>query len=217
MSSGRYDGTYSDARGRDVVTFLNDGQTLYTAIRGVEFAGRDFDSMSPLHGGADLGGFTLNHGELCACSFAFDIPVPVIIEKSEISGRLHVELELGAPAPNGGIERERVKLTLDYAGQRVVSSGSSGFFEDELMEIRQRMPEGVFIKACINCLFSDYDPSGQPAFGGMLCFRNIKAEYLQANSKRDLLQLVERRDRLVQETYLCPEFSPRILGTGYRG
>ena len=166
---------------------------------------------------SDLERFTLNRGELCACSFAFDIPVPVIIEESEVSGRLHVELELGAPVPSGGLERERLKLTLEFAGQRVASSGGSGYFEDELMEIRRQMPKFVFIKACINCLFSDYHPGGQPAFGGMLCFRNIKAEYLQVKSKRDLFAVIRRRDRLVQETYLCPEFSPRISGTGYRG
>src|SRR6266481_7816114 len=104
MSLARYDGTYSDARGRDVIAFLNDGETLRTTIRGVEFAGPDFDGLSPVGSSSDLERFTLNHGEMCACSFAFDIPVPVIIEESEVSGRLHVELELGAPVPSGGLE-----------------------------------------------------------------------------------------------------------------
>jgi hypothetical protein len=215
MTMARYDGTYSYARGHGVIAFLNDGETLRTRIRGVEFAGPDFDGLSPVDSGADLKGFTLNRGELCSCSFAFDIPLPVIVEQSEVSGKLLVELELGAPAPNGGLDRERLKLTLEYAGQRVASSGGSGYFEDELTEIRHQMPKFVFIKACINCLFSDYAPGGQPAFGGMLCFRNIKAEFLQVKSKRDLFAVVRRRDRLVQETYLCPEFSPRILRTSY--
>jgi hypothetical protein len=31
------------------------------------------------------------------------------------------------------------------------------------------------------------------------------------------IPLSDRYDRLVQETYLCPEFERRIPGTGYRG
>jgi len=82
---------------------LNDGKTLRPTIRGVEFSGPDFDSMSPVNGSIDLMGFTLNRGELCACLLAFDVPVPVIVQGSELSGVLCVQLELGAPAPNGGM------------------------------------------------------------------------------------------------------------------
>jgi hypothetical protein len=213
----RYDGTYFDARGREVIAFLNDGETLRTRIRGVEFAGSDFDGMSPVDGSVDLAGFTLNGGALCGCSFAFDIPVPVIAESSEVSGCLHAELELGRPAPNGGIDRERLQLTLEYGDDRVASSGTSGWFEDELAQVQRQLPQSVFIKACINCLFSDYSPYGHGLYGQMMCFRNIKTEYLQVKSKRDFFSIHGRQDRLVQETYLCPEFSRRISGTGYRG
>jgi len=212
-----YDGTYTDARGCEAIAFLNDGETLRVTIRGVEFAGSDFDGLAPVPGSADPSGFTLQRGELCACSFAFDIPIPVVADEAEIPGRLHVELELGSPAPNGGLGREKLKLTLEYGEHRVTSSGSSGWFEDELVEIQRRLPTSVFIKACINCLYSDYNPAGHGLFGGMMCFRNIKAEYLQVKSKRDLFAVQERVDRLVQETYLCPEFSRRVPGTGYRG
>jgi hypothetical protein len=217
LSLIRYEGTYSDARGREVIAFLNDGETLRTTIRGVEFAGSDFDGMSPVDSSANLAGFTLNRGELCDCSFAFDIPVPVIVESSEASGRLHVELELGRPAPNGGIDRERLQLTLEYGDERVASSGASGWFEDELAQVQRQLPQSVFIKACINCLFSDYSPYGHGLYGQMMCFRNIKAEYLQVKSKRGFFSIHGREDRLVQETYLCSEFSRRISGTGYRG
>lgn len=79
------------------------------------------------------------------------------------------------------------------------------------------MPEGVFIKACINCRYSDYSPYGHGLFGCMTCFRNIKAEYLKVTTKQEFWSLHGRQDRFVQETYLCGEFERRIPGTGYRG
>ena len=216
MSVVRYQGTYSDARGQEIIAFLNDGKTLRTTIRGVEFSGPDFDGMSPVNGSIDLMGFTLNHGELCACLLAFNVPVPVIAQGSEVSGVLRVQLELGASAPNGGIDRERLVIVLEYDEHRVASSGSSGgFFCDELADIERQLPESVYIKACINCLFSGYNPGGHGLYGGMMCFRNIKSEYLQVKSKRDFFSIVGRQDRFVQETYLCSEFSRRVPGMGY--
>src|SRR5262249_58882719 len=126
VSVVRYQGTYSDARGREVITFVNDGKTLRTTIRGVEFSGPDFDSMSPVNGSIGLMGFTLHRGDLCACLLAFNVPVPVIAQGSEVSGVLCVQLELGAPAPNGGIDREGLVIVFEYDEHRVASSGSSG-------------------------------------------------------------------------------------------
>jgi hypothetical protein len=213
----RYDGTYTDARGRDAIAFLNDGETLRVTIRGVEFSGPDFDGLSAVDGRAEIAGFSLHRGELCDCSFAFDIPIPVIVQGAEVAGRLHVDLVLGAPAPNGNLDREQLKLMLEYNEQRVASPGNSGWFEDELRDIQKQLSNSVFIKACINCLFSDYSFYGHGLFGGMMCFRNIKSEYLQVKSKRDFFAVHGRQDRYVQETYLCPEFARRVAGTGYRG
>jgi hypothetical protein len=50
LSVVRYQGTYSDARGWEVIAFLNDGKTLRNTIRGIEFSGPDFDGMSPVNG-----------------------------------------------------------------------------------------------------------------------------------------------------------------------
>ncbi|MCE9532807.1 MAG: hypothetical protein K8T89_17050 [Planctomycetes bacterium] len=51
----------------------------------------------------------------------------------------------------------------------------------------------------------------------MMCFRNLKAEYLKVTTKKEFWSVHGRQDRFVQETYLCPEFERRIPGTGYRG
>jgi hypothetical protein len=86
-----------------------------------------------------------------------------------------------------------------------------------LLDIQKHLPEGVFMKACINCLYSDYSPLGHGLFGGMMCFRNLKEEYLLVKSKDDLWSVHGRQERMVQETYLCPDFARRVPGTGYRG
>ena len=40
----------------------------------------------------------------------------------------------------------------------------------------------------------------------MLCFRNIKNEYLQVSNKEEFWAIHGRQERLVQETHLCEEF-----------
>ena len=135
----------------------------------------------------------------------------------ETDGALLVDLVLGDPAPNGGIDREGLRLVLQFDGRTFSGPGTSGWFEDELLAIQAQLPEGVFIKACVNCLYSDYSPYGHGLFGGMMCFRNLKAEYLKVTTKDGFWSVHGRQDRFVQETYLCPEFERRVAGTGYRG
>lgn len=86
-----------------------------------------------------------------------------------LDGDLLVELVLGAPAPNGGLDREQLRIVLEYDGQRFVGPGTSGWFEDELLSIQNQLPDDAFIKACINCLYSDYSPYGHGLFGCMMC------------------------------------------------
>jgi hypothetical protein len=132
-------------------------------------------------------------------------------------GALTVELTLGGPTPNGQLDREQLRLALVYGGRRWESPGTSGWFEDELLGIQAQLPDGVFMRACINCLYSDYSPYGHGLFGCMMCFRNLKAEYLKVTTKDEFWSVHDRCDRQVQETYLCPEFERRVPGTGYRG
>jgi hypothetical protein len=44
-----------------------------------------------------------------------------------------------------------------------------------------------------------------------------QAQYLKVTTKDEFWTVHDRYDRMVQETYLCPEFERRIPGTGYRG
>jgi hypothetical protein len=219
-----YQGTYRDSRGTEAIVFSNDSTTLKTRIRGVKFSGRDFDFLcvEPSQSAEKLRQFSLYNGEcLCDCIITADIPVPIIIAGKQAEKIVRMTLDLGPPREekDRGISRENLLLTLVLDDEEISSSGTSGFFEDALQEIGKQLPKDTYFKSCINCLYSDYSVIGNGLFGTMMCFRNIKAEYLSAKSKHEWsdLEFKNKYDRRVQETYLCPEFTKRIPGTGYRG
>ena len=155
----RYPATYTDARGSERTIIANDSDTLRVRLRGVDFAGQDFDALSPTEGATpkQLRQFTLQQGDLCSCRIECQIAVP-IGGRIKTNGTLLVDLVLGDPAPNGGIDRENLHLVLQFDDRTFSSPGTSVWFRDELLAIQAQLPEGVFIKACINCLYSDYSP-----------------------------------------------------------
>ncbi|MBK8257863.1 MAG: hypothetical protein IPK82_34995 [Polyangiaceae bacterium] len=214
-----YPGTYSDANGVEPIHIRNDGEKPKVTIRGVEFAGRDFDSLEPVDNTPpeNLNLFRLHFGALASCKFAFEMGISVVLNNRECAGVLQVTLTLGDPKPNGALDKEVLVLQLGWEGQSVCSSGKSGWFEDELLEIQGALPQGAFIKSCINCLYSDYSPIGHGLFGTMMCFRNIKEQYLAVRTKDDFFEVQDHHDRMVQETFLCSDFTRRVPGTGYRG
>jgi hypothetical protein len=134
-----------------------------------------------------------------------------------VEGALAVHLELGDPAPNGGIDREHLKLKLTIEGRLIASKGCSAWFEDEMLDIQKQLPQDTYMKGCINCAFSDYSPAGHGLFGGLACFRDNKQGYLSVKTKQDLFCVWKTMTEYVQETYLCPEFARRIPGSSYRG
>lgn len=184
-----YPATYRDAHGLEQTSISNDGSTLRMIVRGVEWVGNDFDGLEPLTTPDAHAGFTLNQGDLCACELSFDIPIAVV----DANGRL------------------------SRADTQVAGSGRSGWFEDELLEIQQQLPAGTYLRACINCQYSDYSPAGHMMFGDMMCLRSVKDAYLRARTKNELWPVFKRSDGPVQETHVCDEFVRRIPGTGYRG
>jgi hypothetical protein len=214
-----YHAKFSDAHGCEETVITNDGVILRMCIRGVQFEGADFNSLEPSQDTLQeqLRQFTLNHNELCSCRIECEIPIRISDHGGNSAATLSVELTLGEPAPKGWLDREELHIVLTSDHGRFAGSGRSGWFEGELLEIQSQLPDGVHMLACINCLYSDYSPCGHGAFGCMMCFRNLKAEYLTVKSKQDFWAVHKRYDRMVQETYLCPEFRRRILGTGYRG
>jgi len=214
-----YVARYFDAHGAEDTTITNDGTTLRMTLRDVEFAGTDFDSLEPNDAATQdqLAKFTLNHNELCSCRIECEVPIPINDHGSQSQGTLFVDLTVGDPEPKGWLDLEVLRLRLTTKHGEFVGSGKSGWFEDELLEIQSQLPEAVYMQACINCLYSDYSPYGHGAFGYMICFRNLKSEYLAVKSKDDFWAVHNCYDRIVQETFVCPEFARRVPGTGYRG
>ncbi len=207
----RYPANYTDAGGCAPTSIANDGSGLRLHLRGLEFVGRDFDSLEPPKDASPdaLLSFSLNRGCLCSCRLEWRMPVAVDNCGNQIDGVLLAELTLGDPAANGGLSHERLRIILEAEGKRITSPGTSGWFEDELLAIQAQLPEGVSMRACINCRYSGYGPSGHGLFGCLACYRNRKAEYLAVKTKKDFLALGPP-DQTVQETYLCPEFERRM-------
>jgi hypothetical protein len=213
-----YPTIYTDKYGVEHTTITNDGTLLRILLRGVPFEGTDFDSLEATVAADDprLSQFSLNKNELCSCHIDCQIPILIVQPHGESDGTLLVHLELGNPTPRGGLDKEILQINLQYQDRCIASAGKSGWFEDELGDIQHQLPDNVYMKACITCLFSDYSPAGHGLFGCMMCFRNIKDEYVKVHSKQDFWRVHTRRERAVQEIFLCPEFQRRIPGIGYR-
>lgn len=219
-----YPARYKDRFSEERTTILDDCEALSMVVRGVRFRGNDFDGFEPqdVADPAQLSSFTFLHGSLCFCTIEANIALPVVTPTRAVDGLLTFELELGEPLPTGQMDRERLILRLAVNGQLYSSDGKSGWFEDEMLDVQRKLPPGTFMKACINCAFSDYSPYGHGLFGNMICFRANKSGYLALPAGKDFekdayFDVLATVSETVQETYLCPEFERRAPGTGYRG
>lgn len=220
----RYPARYHDERGTEETLLYNDGKTLRMELRGVTFTGTMLDDFTPAlpDGDPALEAFTLNRylrkgRDLCGYTLEFEMQVPVASSVRVGAGVLEIRIELGHPTQRGGLDHEEIRLALRHGGQTYASSGCSGWFEDELLEVQRSLPSGVYMRTCFNCAFSDYSVYGHGAFGKMLCFRNQKRAYLKAGTKDEYMDVMDSCEDLVQETYLCPDFRLRAPNTGYRG
>jgi hypothetical protein len=212
-----YSGTFADSRGTESIVISNDGHTLTTRIRGVDFSGTDFDDLQPEPGSLASTLFCIQLGSLCACELRWTMPVVLSVEGRRTHAPLRVRLYLGDPLPNGRLSSEHLQLELQTPSGSVQSSGRSGWFEDELLELARKLPPEERLFACITCQFSDYSPLGHGLFGGLACFRDVKQEYVAISDKAGIFSIWDRRTELVQETFLCDQYAPRVPGTGYRG
>lgn len=215
-----YDATFEDVRGAERTVIRNDGATLALTLRGVALRGSDFDALAPAPEDAARAAecLTLSGcGDLCACRLAWTMPLAAEVAGAPVDAQLRAVLDLGTATPNGGIDAERLALTLALPSRTAASSGRSGWFEDELRELVAQLAPDEAIRSCFTCLLSDYSPAGHGLFGALACFRDAADAYLAVRTKEALFALWERRSGYVQETHVCPAFRPRPAGTGYRG
>ena len=216
--SAIYPARYTDRHGEEQTTIANDGEGLTLVVRGVRFRGNDFDRFEPqdVPDPAALP-FRFLRGCLGFCTIEADIPLPIVTPAGIVDGLLTFELTLGEPLPTNQMDLERLKLILVVNGQSYSSRGQSGWFEGEMLDLQSKLPSGTFMKACLNCAFSDYSPYGHGLFGCLACFRGNKTGYRAVTGKDDLFEVWDTMTEYVQETHLCPEFERREPGTGYRG
>jgi len=213
-----YPARFQDRFGTELTSITNDGQRLSILLRGVEFATRDFEHFEPAPGTEPnlLSMFVLEDDILCSGVIDAEMPIPLVTPENVKTALLLVQMRLDDPPP--GRPFQRVSLQLLIGDRLFRSSGTSGDFEGELLDLQQQLPKDTWMKACINCAFSDYAVDRHATFGNMMCFRNNKQAYLSVRDKFDYLHTAMPGEiPTVQETFLCLEFERRRPGTGYRG
>ena len=219
MFSETYPARYRDSFGEVATTIHNDGKQLRMTLRGVEFFGTMLDDWEPVAStdALQLQQFAFNHTDLCDFVLEFTMPLPLLFHTERVQGTLHIQLTLGAPAPNGGNDREILLLTLHVMTFSFSSLGKSGYFEDELLELARQFPQEMSMQICFGCALSDYSPYGNGLFGNLACFRDNKQQYLAVQTKYELFDIWDTHTEYVQETYHCGEFEQRKPGAGYSG
>lgn len=214
-----YPAKYIDKNGEYKTTIRNDGKILQMNVRAVEFYGNSFDDFESKEKLTEdkMKLFSFDKFNcLCDCTIKCEIPIQIISSQFVIEANLLMKLVLGKANQKGWMDKENLSLKLKY-GEEFQSKGKSGWFEDELLDIEKQLPDEHKLKNCFGCAFSDYSVYGHGFFGDMLCFRNIKDEYKKVFDKQAFMKIMDKAERTVQETYLCPEFEVRKAGTGYRG
>ena len=206
-----YKAKYTDSFGEEETVITNDGHTLRMILRSVEFIDTDFDGFqTAVTDPEKLSSFTFFSGSLCGYVLEWVMPVKVFDNGSHTMDKLNCRLELGAPTDKGHLEVENLHLVLELRGQTFSSCGKHGFFDDELLEIEQKLPENLCLTICHNCAFSHYSPAGYGLFGSLGCFRGYKEQARLAKHKDEVFALfTQGLTEQVQETHLCPKFEIR--------
>jgi len=232
----KYPTKYTDSAGSIYTGIINEFNEetnfcLFLNIDGVKFQGSSFDDFELIerkdYTPTQLQRFTLNklkyHNsedfefELCNCTIEVLFPIQLTELKSNkiLEESLKMQLKLGKPKSNGGIDFENAIFSLSINNKQFKSEAD---MMEAGLEILQKQFEGKYaFKNCFGCLYSDYSPYGNGFFGSMQCFREKKAEYLKAKNKMEYVALADEGFIAVQETYYCDEYKQRIKNTGYRG
>lgn len=210
-------GTYSDARGHEIVSIGMNRFVLSLELRGVTLAGDSFDDLTPMTSLDAPVPFTLHHGALCACTLEWTMPITLTTPDGDHLADLGCRLVLGEPADRGGLTQEDLDLTLHHDKGTAATTSHHGDFETALAAVQRQLPAGHELKACISCAYSDYSPAGNGLYGDLACFRDNPQPYLSVKSKADLFRLWDTMTERVPETYLCPQYQRREPHAGYRG
>jgi hypothetical protein len=207
--------TYIDQTGSVETEILNDTEQLVLDVNGTKFISQFFDDFEIESKSKIPSRFALNsQHELTACQLICKIPVTLIHTENELKSVLRMDLNLETPIPTSHQTNAIFSITIE---NKEFKTNKVQTFEGGLETIKSELPVDYKLKCCYGCAFADYSVYGQGFFGTMLCFKNIKEEYLKVQNKDEYMDIMDNNDRRVQETFLCNEFKERETGTGYRG
>ncbi|MFN8372886.1 MAG: DUF6304 family protein [Anaerolineae bacterium] len=199
----RYPTIYRDKYGEERIVIESTGTSLRTMIRGVEFTGKMFDDFMPVIAEiAKLQPFTFDMGYLTEFNLVSEIPILVVVDGVPQQVTLQFNFELG-------LRKEEIVLELTYDNHLFKATDVQGFIDTVLYDISKQLPKNTYLKICWFCAFSEFNPAGFGAFGGLACFRDNKDGIRKAKTKIELFRVWDTLTEYVQETHLCPEFEKR--------
>lgn len=218
MERSVFPGVYSDDRGSEDVRWSIEPSTrrgwsgrfeVRAVIRGIEVWGADLDGLEPTSLDEARAVLPLSQAdELSRCVLSGELPCIVTAGEVVAASTIRFVLDLRHQ------ERPENRLTLSCVVDGTEFAVTDSSFEDGVQRLEKQLPDGVEVRACVTCLFSDYSPGGHGLMG-IRCHRGAKSQYLAVRSKVDYWPVPVTEE--VPETHLCPEYERRIPGTGYRG
>lgn len=208
---------YTDKHGTIQTTIINDSKTLTIDLNGTIFSGNTFVFFQPEASLPLPDRFALGEiGQLTDYTLSCRVPISTWKEGTQIPGFLLTEVEYKEDETRLDHNAPYFDFSFELEG-KIIPIGKLSQFEGVFEILSEKLPENIIIKTCYTCLYSDYSVYGSDVFGSMLCFRNVKDVYVKVRSKGEFMDMMDNFDRIVQETYLCEDFSPRMKGVGYRG
>lgn len=208
---------YRDCAGSEAITFNSNGSQLQTIIRGVEFQGESFDSLTAQQS-MDCFRLTAN-GDLYACQLDIVIPSRLLAPEGLRIVDLLVEIQLGQLNSTEEVKQLTTGLSVQQPEFQLKLCSDAGYFETVFLDLIKQLPADFKFENCLTCGLSDYHPFGSGFFGGMACFRHYKQAYRTVKDKADLFDLWwgDVNPVATQETYYCSEYENRPMPHGYRG
>lgn len=204
-----YPTLYTDTMGTEHCFFESDGKQLYINIRGCMLEGRSFDDLSLQNTDAIVQpGITLHDGTLTNCRLQVTMPLLVSQHDATEAATLQIQMQLQQ-------EKETMVIACSIdVKDKTYQLPHQPFlsFEYLLPALQKQLPQGLYIKSCLFCAYSNYSISGSEGFGTLICFKAIKEKIVAVNNKEYYSAIPSEYGLFVQETYCCPEFHKIMPG-----
>jgi len=207
--------TYSDKTGELNSEISNNGSQLKLKIEGVEFVSNTLDDFEQVNPKNKKDRFEFDSNGILT-NYVLSVKIPIKFEIENIEKETTLDCKLISKLSDRGYN-ETSATCRTLINNEIIEIDNFDLFESLFDRLNSRLDSAIKLKSCFNCLYSDYSVYGQGFWGTMLCFKNIKSEYLKVKDKDEFMEIMDNHHQLVQETFLCNEFERRKKGTGYRG